>query len=102
VDVAVTEDSDHNFYVGLDGVIHGIFIATYRPAKLGERVAVTIHLPESLVPVTSFGEVRWLRECDSDSHTPPGIGVHINHLDREEVDAVEEYVSTRAPLLYDE
>lgn len=102
VDLDLSDWSDHNFYAGFDGTIDGVFIATHRGVRLGDKVEVTINLPESLTPVVGVGEVRWLREYNDDSDAPPGMGVCIDELEDHEVEAVEDFVSRREPLFFTE
>ncbi len=104
VDLDLSDWSEHNFYAGLteQAFINGVFVATHRLKPLGEKMAFTINLPGSLVPVTGVGEVSWIREYNEHSDAPPGMGIRFRHLELGEPDAVEAFLSTRDPLLFDD
>ncbi len=100
VDLDLSNISEHNFYAGLDGAVDGVFIATHRGGRLGDKVELTINLPESLTTVFGEGEIHWLREYNEHSDTPPGLGVSISYLDGEEIEAMEEFLQIRDPLFF--
>ncbi len=100
VDLDLSDSSQQNFSAGLAGAVDGVFIATHRGAKLGDKVELTINLPESLTTVFGEGEIHWVREYNEQSDAPPGLGVSISYMDGEEIEAVEEFLQIRDPLLF--
>jgi Tfp pilus assembly protein PilZ len=100
VDLDLTDSSEHNFFVGFDDALDGIFVATYRAPKVGERLALTINLPGSIEPVTGSGEVMWVRDHIDDSELPAGMGVRFVELEVGEIAALEDYLETRAPIFF--
>jgi Tfp pilus assembly protein PilZ len=100
IDVDLTGSSEHNFYVGFEDELDGIFVATYRSPGVGEKLELTINLPGSIEPLTGSGEVMWVREHIDDSELPTGIGVRFVELEVGEIAALEDYLDSRAPLFF--
>ncbi len=93
--------SDTNFYAGFTEnlSVGGVFIATHDLLSVGETIDVTITLPNEN-KVIAHGVVRWLREFNEASDTSPGMGIQFLQLEGE--DLIEDFLSARAPLFYDD
>ncbi len=92
--------TDSHFYTGLsqDLSTGGVFIATYQPKPAGTQVGLYFALPEGHV-VEAKGVVRWTREGGGD--TPPGMGIAFESLSQEDLDAIERFCESRAPMYHD-
>ncbi len=104
VNTMLNMSTDHQFYNGFSQNIEegGIFVATFDPKPIDSRVIVNFKLPGGR-PVTARGLVHWVREYNP--MTPdmaPGMGVKFTDLLPEDKKAIEEYVSKRAPMFYDD
>jgi uncharacterized protein (TIGR02266 family) len=93
--------SDSNFYAGFtenlsDG---GVFIATHNLLKIGEKIDLTITMPNEK-KVIAHGIVRWLRVYNESSDAPPGMGIQFLSLEGE--DLIKDFLAARAPLFYDD
>jgi type IV pilus assembly protein PilZ len=101
---AVTFSSESNFYTGfLDNISEGgLFIATYHPAQLGTMMQVEFSLPDDGEPISVEAEVRWVRETQSDSAVPPGIGLRFVNLPVAERDRIESFAKRRDTIFYDD
>jgi len=53
----------------------GAFIATSRPLRVGELVALRFAFPGYLVPIGIWAEVRWTRGAGEGAAGRPGAGV---------------------------
>lgn len=104
VELDVSLGSDHNFYVGFVENLStgGVFIATHMLKAVGDVFELTVHLPNSTVAVRGTGEVRWIREYSERSNVPPGMGIRFLQIDDESRSLIEEFLSKREPLFYDE
>lgn len=93
--------SDHNFYLGLTENVSegGVFVATYRPFAVGERITVRVELPGIDEPLEVVTEVRWVRAASVD--VPPGVGLAFVDLGARGRRQVEAFVRYRAPLFYE-
>lgn len=103
VQVEVTLHTEHNFYTGLTENISegGIFIGTVENLAVGTELDLTIKLPDE-PPLKILGQVRWVREFNLFTEdVPPGVGVCFVDLSDEASQAIEGFLHTRAPLLYD-
>ena len=104
VNTVLSMNTDHQFYSGFSEDIEegGIFVATFEPKPIGSKVLVNFKLPGGR-PVTARGEVHWVREYNQ--LTPdmaPGMGVKFSDLLPSDKQAIEEYMSNRAPLFFDD
>lgn len=92
--------SDSNFYGGLTENISvgGLFVATHNIRPVGELIDLKITLPND-TEVEAHGVVRWIREYNEASDTPPGMGIQFLQVVGEEL--IDEFLSTRAPLFHD-
>jgi uncharacterized protein (TIGR02266 family) len=104
VDLDVTVTSEHNFYAGfVENMSHGgLFIATHQLKPVGERLEFSVHLADCEEPIRGLGEVRWVRVFSESSNVPPGMGVRFIDLDDESTARIEEFLSKREPMFYDE
>jgi uncharacterized protein (TIGR02266 family) len=104
VDLDVSIGSEHNFYAGFAENLSagGVFVATHLLKPVGEKLEICVNLPDGLGTVVGVGEVRWLREFNESSDTPPGMGVRFEHLEPGSVEAIERFLKAREPLFFDE
>lgn len=104
VELDVSLGSDHNFYVGFVENLStgGVFIATHMLKAVGEVFELTVHLPNSQTAVRGLGEVRWIREYSERSNVPPGMGVRFIKLEPESQKLIEEFLSKREPMFFDD
>lgn len=104
VELDVSISSEHNFYSGLveNMSAGGVFVATHVLKPIGSIIELSITLPDTGVTVTGKGEVRWVRDYNELSDTPPGIGVRFVELAAGSIEAIEQFLNQRAPLFFDE
>ena len=104
VDLDVSIGSEHNFYAGFVENLSagGIFIATHMLKPVGEKIDVSINLPEGETTIHGIGEVRWVREYSERSNVPPGMGLRFISLDPGAVAAIEQFLKARDPLFWDD
>lgn len=104
VDLDVSLGSDHNFYAGFTENLSegGVFVATHLIKPVGERLELTIHLPDSDAVIRGLGEVRWLRTYSEQSNVPPGMGVRFVELEPGSLEAIERFLERREPLFFDD
>ncbi len=104
VDLEVNLGSDHNFYAGFAENISagGIFVATHKLRPEGETIELTIRLPFAAQPVRGRGEVRWIREYNELSNTPPGMGIRFVELEPGSLEAIQSFLRQRDPLFFDD
>jgi len=103
VEVDVTMNTEHNFYAGLTENISegGIFIATVENLPLGTELDLKISMPQQ-EPVQVKGNVSWVREYNEfTSDVSPGVGVEFNDLSAGDKELIQEFISSRSPLLYE-
>ncbi len=103
-DIHVTYESDHNFFKGFTENISegGLFMATYTPPSVGEKMTLRFTLPGIEHPIETVAEVRWTREMNPASDTPPGVGLRFVTLSDQDRALVERFVGLRDPLFFDE
>jgi len=106
VEVSVDFESDSNFYAGLTQNIStgGLFIATHRIRKVGERVHLKFTLPGASKPIEVETEVRWIRENSSLMRTEssPGMGVRFIDMPPADAQLIQKFLESRESLLYDD
>lgn len=95
-------ESEHNFYTGFSASLAdgGLFVATYQPQAVGDRLRVRFRLPGLDAPIEAKVEVQWIREADAGEDGPPGFGGAFVELSDEARDAVHRFVQNRAPIFY--
>jgi uncharacterized protein (TIGR02266 family) len=91
--------SSSHFFSGLSGDVSegGLFVQTYRPLAVGDRVHVKFDLPAGRVEAD--GIVRW-RRAHSDG-LEAGVGVEFEHLSEQDRDVIHSFCEGRAPLYYE-
>jgi uncharacterized protein (TIGR02266 family) len=104
IDVALTLESEHNFYTGFleNASISGIFVATHTPGRIGDRVEFKIQLGDTEEPIVGVGRVRWLRQYSETSDTPPGMGLEFMELPPSSRRRIDEFLWSRTPLFFDD
>ena len=104
IEVEVTLESENNFYDGITSDLSegGVFIATFVPPKIGERLAMDLRLPGSTESFRVEGVVRWVRElrvaCDG---VPPGFGLQWTELSPEAHLAIQRFVAQRDTIFFE-
>lgn len=104
VDLDVSVGSEHNFYSGFAENLSagGVFVATHLVKPVGERVEISINLAGSASAIRGVGEVRWVREYNAASDTPPGMGIRFIDLEPGAEAQIGGFLATREPLFYDD
>ncbi|HVU00631.1 MAG TPA: TIGR02266 family protein [Polyangiaceae bacterium] len=104
VDLDVSLSSDHNFYAGFAENISsgGLFIATHVQKPVGEKMDVSVTLPDGGDPIRCVGEVRWVRVYSEQSNVPPGLGLKFLGLSAADIARIETFLTNREPLFYDD
>jgi uncharacterized protein (TIGR02266 family) len=106
VEVVVDLESDSNFYTGLTQNIStgGLFIATQKIKRVGERVHLKFTLPGASAPIEVETEVRWIRENTSLLRTDgsPGMGVRFIDMSPVAAEAIQRFLEGRDSLFYDD
>jgi len=99
LDVEVSLWSESCFYAGLSGDASqaGLFVATYRPIRRGEKLLLRFELFGE--PVEIEGEVQWRRSASE--HLSPGVGVAFNKLPPNARMLIDVFCTKRAPLYYE-
>jgi uncharacterized protein (TIGR02266 family) len=103
VDLDVTVGSDHNFYAGFAENLSagGVFIATHKLKPVGSKIELCINMPDG-AQIRVEGLVRWIRVFNEHSDTPPGMGVRFNDLAPASVALIQNFLSRREPLFFDD
>lgn len=103
LNVEVSLEGDHNFFVGFGENISegGLFVATHSLREIGSIIRLTFHLPDRAVPIEVEAVVRWLRLFNETSDVPPGLGLQFVDLSDEDAQAIRAFVARRAPLFWD-
>ncbi|HEX7670533.1 MAG TPA: TIGR02266 family protein, partial [Polyangiaceae bacterium] len=96
--------SEHNFYAGFAENISsgGLFIATHVLKPVGEKLEISVNLPDRAEAIRCMGEVRWVRDYSERSNVPPGLGIRFIGLPAPDAEAIERFLKDREPLFYDE
>jgi uncharacterized protein (TIGR02266 family) len=53
----------------------GVFVATVRSLRVGDRVTVTLEMQGDAAPVEALAEVRWCRPLEDLDDQPAGVGL---------------------------
>ncbi len=103
IDVELGIHSASNFYKGLGGndVLDagGIFVATYKPLKIGATVNLRVLLPGDY-EFNAIGVVQWTRAAGDASE--PGFGARFTQIAPEGRQLVYRYARNREPMFYDD
>lgn len=97
--------SEHNFYTGFSANISdggGLFVATYKPQAVGDRLRVRFKLPGIEEPIEAKVEVQWIRGPEAGDSGPPGFGGQFVELSDEAKANVERFLANREPLFYED
>jgi uncharacterized protein (TIGR02266 family) len=102
-EIEIGVHGDTNFYSGFSANIGegGIFVATYEPHVIGQRLHVRFRLPDVEAPLEAKVEVRWLRAVGPGEEGTPGFGAAFVALSDEARAAVERFVAQREPLFFE-
>ena len=103
LNVEVSLEGDHNFFVGFSENISegGLFVATHSLREIGSIIRLTFRLPDRALPIEVEAVVRWLRLFNDGSDVPPGLGLQFVDLSDEHAHAIRAFVERRAPLFWD-
>lgn len=79
-----------------------IFIKTTECAKLGERVTVTLKIPQEATPNTFEGSVVWITPKKTLTPNGPGLGIQFQGPQAEEIvrkiiQLIDDYLSSEQP-----
>jgi uncharacterized protein (TIGR02266 family) len=105
LETVVDLDSASNFYTGLSQNISGggLFVATTRRQRIGDRLHVQFTLPGVTDPIGAETEVRWTRsEATTDADHPPGIGVRFLQLSVDATRAITAFMERRDSIFFDD
>ena len=103
IKVIVDHLSETNFFADISYDLHssGLFVATYDILDVGTPLNVRLVLPRR----HSFqlqGTVSWVREPDNCAEdVSPGMGITFRKLSSEPSMAIRQFMSERAPLLFE-
>jgi uncharacterized protein (TIGR02266 family) len=97
-------ETDSNFYTGLTQDIStgGLFVATHRLRKIGDRMVLKFGLPNWQQPLVVDAEVRWIREAGAHTDSPPGMGLKFLNLPAQARMAIANFLKKRDSLFYDD
>jgi uncharacterized protein (TIGR02266 family) len=104
VAVAVTFESEHNFYTGLTSDLSsgGLFVATHNLRPVGERIHLRFTLPTSHEPIEVTTEVRWLRpNAVAGGGGEVGMGLQFLDISMQAREAVHAFLRRRESLFFD-
>jgi uncharacterized protein (TIGR02266 family) len=104
VAVAVTFESDHNFYTGLTSDLSGggLFVATHQIRSVGERVQLHFTLPTLREPIEAVTEVRWVRATPMPGGGgEAGMGLQFLQLSPQAREAIKVFLKKRDSLFFD-
>jgi uncharacterized protein (TIGR02266 family) len=102
VTVAVTAESESNFYVGFSENVSegGVFVATDALMRIGTVVDLEITLPGQ-APFGARGTVRWLQEDSEANGTVSGMGIRLDRLASADTNRIVEFATARAPMFFE-
>jgi uncharacterized protein (TIGR02266 family) len=104
VAVAVTFESEHNFYTGLTSDLSGggLFVATHQIRPVGERIQLRLTLPTSKEPIDAVTEVRWVRTTElRGGGGEAGMGLRFLQLAPAAKTAIQAFLKKRDSLFFD-
>ena len=96
--------SESNFYTGFTQDISagGLFVATHNVVPLGTLFDLEFSIPDQGPPIKAQGEVRWAAEYNPASDCSPGLGLRFVDLNEQDRARIENWVTHRAALFFDE
>jgi len=104
VAVAVTFESEHNFYTGLTSDLSGggLFVATHLIREVGERISLRLTLPTYPEPIDAITEVRWVRATElAGGGGEAGMGLKFLQLSPSAKEAIKAFLKRRDSLFFD-
>ena len=104
VAVAVTLESDHNFYTGLTSDLSGggLFVATHLIRPVGERIHLRFTHPTLRDPIDAMTEVRWIRATAvPGGGGEAGMGLQFLQLAPVAKEAIKAFLKKRDSLFFD-
>ena len=104
-DIELDVYSEHNFYTGFSANISdggGLFVATYKPQAVGDRLRVRFKLPGIEEPIEAKVEVQWIREAGASEEGAPGFGGQFVEVSDEAKAAIERFLANRQPIFYED
>jgi uncharacterized protein (TIGR02266 family) len=104
VAVAVTFESEHNFYTGLTSDLSGggLFVATHEIRQVGERIQLHFTLPTLREPIDALTEVRWVRPTEMPGGGgEAGMGLQFLQLTPRAKEAIKAFLKKRDSLFFD-
>ena len=104
VAVAVTFESEHNFYTGLTSDLSGggLFVATLYIRPVGERIRLRFTIPTSRDAIEVITEVRWVRSAPVlGGGGEAGMGLQFLQLEPQAKEAINAFLKKRESLFFD-
>jgi len=103
-ELKVDVGTESSFYTGLirDISSGGLFVATERVHRIGERLQVRFSFPGTDEPIVADGVVRWVRDPFGSPGLPSGVGLQFDDLPEEIASLVNRYIGDREVLMYEE
>jgi uncharacterized protein (TIGR02266 family) len=103
-DLKVDVGTGHDFYTGLleDISTGGIFIATDKEHRIGDRIEVRFAFPGLPHEVEARGVVRWQRSEFADRSQREGYGIQLEDLPLEITQAINAHLKRNSSLVYSE
>lgn len=100
--VEVDFGSENNLYVGFSEDISegGVFVATYAPRPVGERLSVQFKLPGQGRVMTVDTEVAWSVPQREDHDGGVGMGLRFVNLTDDDRRALTQFIAQREPLFF--
>ena len=94
----------HSFYRGFADEISatGIFVGTHVTKPIGERMDISIRLPDSEDRITGTCEVRWISEYSEHSDGKPGMGLRFLELAPGSAERISEFLLREQALFFDD
>jgi|SRR5450759_2679000 len=103
VDVEVTFESEHNFFIGLTRDLSGggLFVATPTVRPVGEKIHVRFTIPTHYEVIEAITEVRWVRMTALRGGGEAGMGLCFLQLAPRAKAAIMAFLKKRESLFVD-
>jgi uncharacterized protein (TIGR02266 family) len=104
MELEVGIDTDHKFFTGFTQNISagGLFVATHDVLPIGARFRLTFRIPGADREFMPECEVRWVRQTDMGDGMSAGMGVRFVDMSPADEALIDDYISTRETLFYDD
>lgn len=108
MEIEVGLESETNFYTGLTADIStgGLFVATHKLRKRGEKIVVKFSLPGMATQFVVEAEVRWIREVTSLTggrhEGATGMGLKFLNLAPQARTMIATFLKQRDSIFYDD